>query len=77
MKRGGLLPRRQALAWFRLHEKGGKCHEVPAHHNAEAYLDAYLEAAGIAADKKAPLFRTVDATRQLTDTPMTASTRCG
>jgi integrase/recombinase XerD len=34
--------------WLRLHEKGGKFHEVPAHHNAEAYLDAYLEAAGIA-----------------------------
>src|SRR5271157_4512787 len=27
--------------WFRLHEKGGKRHEVPAHHNAEAYMDAY------------------------------------
>ena len=24
--------------WLRLHEKGGKYHEVPAHHNAEAYL---------------------------------------
>ena len=24
--------------WFRLHEKGGKRHEVPAHHNAEAYF---------------------------------------
>ncbi len=22
--------------WFRLHEKGGKRHQVPAHHNAEA-----------------------------------------
>jgi len=30
----------------RLHEKGGKRHEVPCHHNAEAYLDAYIEAAG-------------------------------
>lgn len=28
--------------WFRLHEKGGKRHEVPAHHNAEEYLDAYF-----------------------------------
>ena len=28
--------------WVRLHEKGGKRHEVPCHHNAEAYLDAYL-----------------------------------
>lgn len=33
--------------WFRLHEKGGKRHEVPAHHNAEAYMDAYLAAAWI------------------------------
>ena len=45
--------------WLRLHEKGGKFHEVPAHHTAEAYLDAYLEAAGIAGDKKGPLFRSV------------------
>lgn len=43
--------------WLRLHEKGGKRHEVPAHHNAEAYLDAYLEAASIGADKTTPLFR--------------------
>jgi integrase/recombinase XerD len=43
--------------WFRLHEKGGKFHEVPAHHNAEAYLDAYLEAAGIGLERKTPLFR--------------------
>ena len=32
--------------WVRLHEKGGKRHEMPAHHNLEAYLDAYIEAAG-------------------------------
>jgi site-specific recombinase XerD len=43
---------------FRLHEKGGKFHEVPAHHNAEAYLDAYIAAAGINEERKAPLFRT-------------------
>jgi hypothetical protein len=30
--------------WFRLHEKGGKLHDVPAHHNAEAYMDAYIQA---------------------------------
>ena len=53
--------------WFRLHEKGGKRHEVPAHHNAEAYMDAYLEAAGIAGDKKTPLFRSVDKKRELTE----------
>ncbi|MBA2526907.1 MAG: site-specific integrase, partial [Pyrinomonadaceae bacterium] len=27
--------------WLRLHEKGGKYHEVPAHHTAEKYLDEY------------------------------------
>ncbi|MDR3634475.1 MAG: tyrosine-type recombinase/integrase [Isosphaeraceae bacterium] len=45
--------------WLRLHEKGGKFHEVPAHHNAEAYLDAYLHAAGIAEQRKTPLFRSI------------------
>lgn len=44
-------------SWIRLHEKGGKFHEVPAHHNAEAYVDAYLEASGIGQEKKTPLFR--------------------
>jgi integrase len=59
-------------SWFRLHEKGGKFHEVPAHHNAEAYLDAYLEAAGIAQDKKTPLFRSTRAkTKQLTPNGLT------
>ena len=46
--------------WVRLHEKGGKRHELPAHHNLEAYLDAYLEAAGIREDKKGPLFRSAN-----------------
>lgn len=35
--------------WIRLHEKGGKFYEVPAHHNAEAYLDASIRATGIPA----------------------------
>jgi len=54
----------------RLHEKGGKRHEVPCHHNAEAYLDAYIEAAGIGQDKKSPLFRSLDRHRHITDRPM-------
>ena len=40
--------------WVRLHEKGGKRHEMPAHHNLEAYLDAYIDAAGIRDDGKSP-----------------------
>jgi site-specific recombinase XerD len=43
--------------WVRLHEKGGKRHEMPAHHNLEAYLDAYIKAAGIGDNAKSPLFR--------------------
>ena len=45
-------------AWLCLHEKGGKRHEMPAHHNLEGYLDAYVAAAGIAEDRKGYLFRT-------------------
>jgi integrase/recombinase XerD len=46
--------------WLRLHEKGGKHHEVPVHHNAEEYLDVYLHAAGIAGEAKTPLFRSAN-----------------
>lgn len=56
--------------WFRLHEKGGKRHEVPAHHNAEAYLDAYLRAAGIGDEARSPLFRTIDRQGRLTERGM-------
>lgn len=45
-------------SWIRLHEKGGKHHEVPAHHLAEEYLDAYLHASVHQGDKTAPLFLT-------------------
>lgn len=48
---------------FRLHEKGGKYHELPAHYRAEE-LDAYLEAmeaAGVPVCKDDPLFRTTRA----------------
>jgi integrase/recombinase XerD len=46
--------------WLRLHEKGGKHHEVPAHHKAEEYLDVYLQTAGITGEGKTPLFRSAD-----------------
>nr|WP_303652942.1 tyrosine-type recombinase/integrase [Paludisphaera mucosa] len=42
----------------RLHEKGGRFLEVPVHHKAEEYLDAYIQAAGIEGDRSGPLFRT-------------------
>lgn len=45
--------------WVRLREKGGKRHEMPCHHNLEAWLHAYLDGTGIAKDRKGPLFRTI------------------
>jgi integrase len=45
--------------WVRLHEKGGKEHTMPCHHNLEAWLTAYIEGDGLSADPKAPLFRTI------------------
>lgn len=57
--------------WIRLHEKGGKFHEVPAHHTAELYLDEYVAAASIADEKAKPLFRTTRGkTRELTSRAM-------
>ena len=52
--------------WLRLHEKGGKRHDVPAHHRAAEALDEYLAAAEIE-EPKAALFQSVDpAGRRLT-----------
>src|SRR5262249_2809459 len=58
--------------WVRLHEKGGKRHEMPAHHTLEAYLDAYLDAAQLRDRGKSPLFRSaVWHSGALTDNAMT------
>ena len=57
--------------WVRLHEKGGKRHEMPAHHKLEAFLDEYIRAAGIAGDDKSPLFRSaIGRTGELAATAM-------
>jgi site-specific recombinase XerD len=57
--------------WVRLQEKGGKRHEMPAHHKLEQFLDEYLDAAGIRGQDRTPLFRTAfGRTGILTDRPM-------
>jgi integrase/recombinase XerD len=59
-------------SWFRLHEKGGKFHQVPVHHRAGEYVDAYLERAGIGTERDLPLFRaTVAQTGRLTNRALT------
>ncbi|MEQ8693779.1 MAG: tyrosine-type recombinase/integrase [Gammaproteobacteria bacterium] len=60
--------------WVRLHEKGGKRHEMPCHHSLEAYLSEYLahlEAFGLAEEPRAWLFPTLDReSRALSDRPL-------
>ena len=57
--------------WVRLHEKGGKRHEMPCHHNLEDYLHAYLEGCDLRIDRKEPLFRTIGrGTGALSGTPL-------
>ena len=57
--------------WARLHEKGGKQHAMPCHHNLESYLHEYIDGAGLASDPKALLFQTYSrATSQLTGNPL-------
>lgn len=57
--------------WVRLHEKGGKRHEMPVHHNLECYLDEYIKAAVIGDTAKSPLFRSaLGRTGLLTERPM-------
>jgi site-specific recombinase XerD len=56
--------------WLRLHEKGGKHHEMPVHHTLEEYLDSYIQAAGLLKEPKSPLFRASNGkTKVLSDRP--------
>jgi site-specific recombinase XerD len=51
--------RAQGAGWrVQLHEKGGKQHAMPCHHALAEALRAYIDAAGIAEDRKGWLFRT-------------------
>lgn len=60
--------------WVRLQEKGGKVHEMPAHHSLEEYLDAYLAAIVAGSGKKYPLFRSAKGkTKKLTNNKMSAN----
>ena len=61
--------RQGTRGWLRLHEKGGKRHDVPAHHRAEEALEAYLAAVGLD-DPKAALFQSVDRAGRLSGRPL-------
>lgn len=57
--------------WVRLHEKGGKRHEMPCHHTLEAMLDDYMDAGGLRDHPRSPLFRTIGrGTGALSESPL-------
>jgi integrase len=61
--------------WVRLHEKGGKEHDVPCHHSLYQCLHDYIEAAGITDDVDGYLFRAARRkTGQLTTNPLSSRT---
>jgi len=73
LKRGSLT--HDGMQWtLRFAEKGGKSREIPLRHDLEAWLLAWLDAAGLRdAPKDAPLFRSaIGKTRQLAATAATA-----
>ncbi|RZA12986.1 MAG: integrase, partial [Proteobacteria bacterium] len=60
--------------WVRLHEKGGKEHEMPCHHNLEEYLHAYLQHEALQSDRKWWLFRSAKGrSSELSYRPMSQS----
>jgi Site-specific recombinase XerD len=69
MKREDVFVQGRRL-WVRLHEKGGKRHEMPCHHLLDEYLTAYLDATDCGS-AKAPLFRALSRqTKQLAEAPL-------
>jgi integrase/recombinase XerD len=69
MKAGDLFQHRKQV-WLRLHEKGGKRHEVPCHPELGVCLTAWTKAARIGRDKKGPLFRSIGKGERLSERAM-------
>ena len=56
--------------WVRLHEKGGRYHEMPLNHHAEEAMIAYLYAGELWNQTGTPLFRSLDRRRNLSENRM-------
>jgi integrase len=61
--------------WYRFDEKGSKARTIPARHDVELYIEAYVRAAGIEKEAEdTPLFcSTMCKTKLLTTRAMTAN----
>lgn len=56
--------------WVRLHEKGGKEHEMPCHGNLEAWLRAYIDGASLVGGKTYLFRSAAGRTGELSANPM-------
>lgn len=60
---------------FILTEKGGRINEVPAHHTAQEFVDAYIDNSACEFTNTSALFRTIDPkTKALTETRLSRGT---
>ena len=57
--------------WVRLQEKGGKHHEMPAHHDLDIFMNEYIQVARLAEEKKSALFRAFGPGGNFLHRPMT------
>jgi site-specific recombinase XerD len=61
--------------WIRLQEKGGRHHEMPAHHELETFTDSYLQGAQLVGQIGSPLFRACGRKGDLSQRPLTRNTK--
>jgi integrase/recombinase XerC len=60
--------------WVRLHEKGGKLHDMPCHHELELWLDEYIEGVDLRSNPEGHLFMTFSReTKKPSDRQLTKS----
>ncbi len=57
LKVGDVFRQKHRL-WLRISDKGGKCHDIPCHHQFENYLIEWLDRTGLREQPDAPLFQT-------------------
>lgn len=58
--------------YLRLAEKGGKIIDAPCHHELDGYIEAWLEASGLAGQRKHPLFPSIPGGKSISGKALSA-----
>lgn len=58
--------------YLRLAEKGGKLIDAPCHHELDGYIEAWLEASGLAGQRKHALFPSIPGGKTISNKPLSA-----